>query len=251
MPPRNAAQHALHPPPAKAVTLPPPAGLRAEDGTGHVFLTWEPVPGARGYLVHRSPFAEGPYKPLTGQPLPRPPYADTRAEPGRGYWYKVAALNDDVPGPLTPTPVPGCVKARGIALATVTVTVDATGAVPPHVTGDGAQALVNAVARHTDDCSHVHVVVRNTAADRPGMSPGSPALDRTAVVRVTGLAADTSYAVSLHRADTTDAETTRDALTDTLPHEQLPPLTTAPDGAASLSLDIPLPGLRSLHLSRI
>ncbi|MET7928207.1 fibronectin type III domain-containing protein [Streptomyces sp. NPDC005349] len=264
--PRNAELRALDRAsrPAQDVTLPPPAALRAEDGTGHVLLTWEPVPGARDYVVHRSPFAEGPYEPLPVQPLPRPSYADTRAEPGRGYWYKIAALSDDGTGALTPTPVPGCVKARGIALATVTVTVDATGTAPPHVTGDGAQALVRAVARHTDDGSHVHVVVWNTAADRTGTSSGSPALDRTADVRVTGLAPDTSYAASLHCSDAvpTDAETACGALSDTLPrahdtsssllpHEPLPPLTTTPDGTASLSLDVPLPGLRSLRLSRI
>ncbi|WP_406517295.1 hypothetical protein [Streptomyces sp. NBC_00134] len=266
MSPRIATQRAprrtSHSP--QVVALPPPAGLRAEDRTGHVLLTWEPVPGARDYTVHRSPFAEGPYEPLTGPPLPHPAYADTWAEPGRGYWYKVAALSDDGPGAPTPTPVPGCVKARGIALATVTVTVDATGTALPHVTGDGAQALVRAVASHTDDGSHVHVVVWNTAADRTGMSSGSPALDRTAVVRVTGLAPDASYAASLHCSDTlpTDAPTACGALGDTrltahgvfgtpLPHEPLPPLTSTPDGTASLSLDVPLPGLRSLHLSRV
>jgi hypothetical protein len=266
MSPRIATQRAPHrnSRPAQDITLPPPAGLHAEDGTGHVLLTWEPVPGARDYVVHRSPFADGPYKPLTGQPLPHPPYADTRAEPGRGYWYKVAARTDGGPGALTPTPVPGCVKARGIALATVTVTVDATGALPPHVTGDGAQALVRATARPTDDGSHVHVVVWNTAADRTATPSGSAALDRTVVVRVTGLAADASYAASLHCSKTvpTDAETARGALgvtlltahgafSNPLPHDPLPTLTTTPDGTASLSLDVPLPGLRSLHLSRI
>ncbi|MFI8788686.1 hypothetical protein [Streptomyces sp. NPDC055105] len=265
MSPRIATRRTPHPShPAQDTTLPPPAGLRAEDGTGHVLLTWELVPGARDYVVHRSPFADGPYSPLTGRPLPHPPYADTRAEPGRGYWYKVAARTDDSPGALTPTPVPGCVKARGIALATVTVTVDATRTAPPQVTGDGAQALVRAVARHTDDGSHVHVVVWNTATDRTGTPSGSPALDRTAVVRVTGLAPNASYAPSLHSSDSvpSDAETPCGALGDTLltargpfsnplPHEPLPTLTTTPDGTASLSLDVPLPGLRSLHLSRV
>ncbi|MFB7712339.1 hypothetical protein [Streptomyces sp. NPDC056105] len=265
MSPRIATRRAPLPShPAQNITLPPPTGLHAEDGTGHVLLTWEPVPGARAYVVHRSPFADGPYNPLPGQPLPHPPYADTRAEPGRGYWYKVAARTDDGPGQLTPTPVPGCVKARGIALATVTVTVAATGTGPPHVTGDGAQALVRAAASHTDDGSHVHVVVWNTAADRTDTPSDSPALDRTAVVRVTGLAPNASYTASLHSSDTvpTDAETPRDALggtlltardafNDPLPHELLPPLTTTPDGTASLSLDVPLPGLRSLHLSRV
>ncbi|MGW6158599.1 hypothetical protein ACWFRM_36610, partial [Streptomyces sp. NPDC055144] len=76
---------------------------------------------------------------------------------------------------------------------------------------------------------------------------------RTAVVRVTGLAADASYAASLHCSETvpTDAETARDTLGNPLPHDPLPTLKTTPDGTASLSLDVPLPGLRSLHLSRI
>lgn len=83
-------------------------------------------------------------------------------------------------------------------------------------------------------------------------------------MRVTGLAPDASYAASLHCSDTlpTDAPTACGALGDTrltargvfgtpLPHEPLPPLTSTPDGTASLSLDVPLPGLRSLHLSRV
>ncbi|MFI6495859.1 hypothetical protein [Nonomuraea typhae] len=39
--------------PVNRLELPAPEGLRAEPGAGHVTLTWEPVPGAIGYLVHR------------------------------------------------------------------------------------------------------------------------------------------------------------------------------------------------------
>ncbi|MEU4227109.1 hypothetical protein AB0F17_22655 [Nonomuraea sp. NPDC026600] len=39
--------------PAAEPTLQAPAGLRAVPGAGHVTLTWEPVPEAIGYLVHR------------------------------------------------------------------------------------------------------------------------------------------------------------------------------------------------------
>ncbi|MGZ4616811.1 MAG: hypothetical protein ACXV4A_14775 [Actinomycetes bacterium] len=35
--------------------LPPPSGLRAEPGVGHVRLSWQPVGGAVGYLAHRGP----------------------------------------------------------------------------------------------------------------------------------------------------------------------------------------------------
>ncbi|MCQ4207580.1 fibronectin type III domain-containing protein [Streptomyces longispororuber] len=234
-------------------TLTAPTGLRSEDGTGHVFLTWKPVPGAHDYLVHRSVFAEGPYEPLPGGPLPHPPYADTRAEPGHGYWYKVAARDDRGVGPLTSTPVPGCVMARGIALATVTVTVDAAGTTPPQLTGDGAHALVRSVAGPTDDGDHVRVAIWNSATDRTTSPAGSPALDRTVVVRVTGLAPSASYTAALHGADTApaDAKAAYRALGASLRHSPLPPLPTAPDGTASLTLDVPLPGLLSLHLFRV
>ncbi|MEU6083585.1 glycoside hydrolase [Streptomyces sp. NPDC047108] len=110
--------------------LPAPAGLRSEDGTGHVLLDWEPVEGALGYLVHRAPSVDGPFEPLDHQggdvlAVPHPPYADSLVEPGRGYWYKVASWTDAGPGPLTATAVPGCARARGAEPARVTVTVDA------------------------------------------------------------------------------------------------------------------------------
>ncbi len=111
--------------------LPAPTGLRSEDGTGHVLLTWKPVPGALGYLVYRSESVEGPYRPvdhLGGDVLavPHPPYADSLAEPGRGYWYKVASWTDTGPGPLSTEAVSGCPMAPGATPAAVTVTADAS-----------------------------------------------------------------------------------------------------------------------------
>ncbi|MFG2194155.1 glycoside hydrolase [Streptomyces sp. NPDC048639] len=116
--------------------LPAPAGLRSEDGTGHVLLDWEPVEGALGYLVYRAQSVDGPFEPLDHQggdvlAVPHPPYADSLVEAGRGYWYKVASWTDAGPGPLTGAAVPGCARARGAEPARVTVTVDAAAAPAP------------------------------------------------------------------------------------------------------------------------
>ena len=110
--------------------LPAPTGLTAEDGTGHVLLNWDPVPGALGYLVHRADSVDGDFVPLDhlgGDVLavPHPPYADTLATPGRGYWYAVATWSDSGAGPLS-EPVSGCPRAGGSEPAAVQVTVDAS-----------------------------------------------------------------------------------------------------------------------------
>lgn len=81
-----------------------PRDLRADRGGGHVTLTWEPVAGAIGYLVHRAPAEEGPYTPAEQRDVdvpavPDPRYVDTRGEPA---WYRVAAVTTmDRTGPLT------------------------------------------------------------------------------------------------------------------------------------------------------
>ncbi|SCK20879.1 xylan 1,4-beta-xylosidase [Streptomyces sp. WMMB 714] len=113
--------------------LPAPAGLRSEDGTGHVLLDWQPVEGALGYLVHRADTVDGPFEPLDHRggdvlAVPAPPYADSLVEAGRGYWYKVASWTDAGPGPLSGEAVRGCPKAPGSQPAEVTVSVDASAA---------------------------------------------------------------------------------------------------------------------------
>jgi xylan 1,4-beta-xylosidase len=93
--------------PGKPVTadLGAPAGLTAVAGRGQVTLRWDPVPGAIGYAVHRSPTPEGPFTVVDhggGDVLavPHPPYADTT--PGRGGFYAVAALQTvNAIGPLS------------------------------------------------------------------------------------------------------------------------------------------------------
>jgi xylan 1,4-beta-xylosidase len=44
-----------------AADLPAPTGLTAHEGRSQVTLTWDPVPGAIGYAIHRAPSADGPY----------------------------------------------------------------------------------------------------------------------------------------------------------------------------------------------
>src|SRR5580693_6258140 len=101
--------------------LPPPSGLRAVAGGGHVTLDWDSVPGAAGYLVYRAEAADGPFEPLDhggGDVLAVPggPYADTSGEPGRVRYYAVAAVADgESVGPMS-APVaaaPGSAQAAG------------------------------------------------------------------------------------------------------------------------------------------
>jgi xylan 1,4-beta-xylosidase len=120
--------------------LPPPSGLRATAGRGHVMLDWDPVPGAAGYLVYRSAAADGPFQPIDhggGDVLavPSSPYADTSCEPGQVAYYAVAAVRDVASaGPLSEpvragtdaaaasgTGADGAVRAVGAGIVTVEV----------------------------------------------------------------------------------------------------------------------------------
>lgn len=83
--------------PAPAVLLPPPCDVRASRGRGQVTIEWSPVPGAAGYLVHRSSGQGGPFEPIDqggGDLLavPHGPYLDTTVEPGADAWYAVSSL---------------------------------------------------------------------------------------------------------------------------------------------------------------
>jgi Glycosyl hydrolases family 39 len=111
--------------------LPPPAGLRAVPGRGHVMLDWEPVPGAAGYLVHRAARAAGPYQPLDhggGDVLavPAGPYADTTGD-GHVAYYAVAAVADgQSAGPLS-APAAAAPDPAGSGAVTVEVGDEVTG----------------------------------------------------------------------------------------------------------------------------
>jgi xylan 1,4-beta-xylosidase len=79
------------------VSLPAPGGLTARPGRAQVTLSWDPVDGAAGYLVHVADSADGPFEPLDHQgrdvlSVPHGPYADTTGTPGVERWYAVAAV---------------------------------------------------------------------------------------------------------------------------------------------------------------
>src|SRR5262245_8146516 len=84
--------------------LPAPQGMRVSPGRGHVTVDWEPVPGAIGYLVLRADNIHGPYPVIDHRggdvlAVPHGPYADTTCEPGRHYFYAVAAISEvNAPG---------------------------------------------------------------------------------------------------------------------------------------------------------
>jgi xylan 1,4-beta-xylosidase len=103
-----------------SVTLQAPTGLRAVPGAGHVTLTWEPVPEAIGYLVHRDgvPVAQ----PDVDVPaVPGCRYVDTGQGPAA---YTVAALStmEHVgPGsdPVSAEPLPGAGAVGGAVVVRV------------------------------------------------------------------------------------------------------------------------------------
>lgn len=92
-------------PTGPGVTLPAPANLAAEPGTGHIRLDWAGVPGAAGYLIERSGPGPGPGADADGaaaeilrhggSDVPAvvgPPFADTGIADGVTYRYRVAAV---------------------------------------------------------------------------------------------------------------------------------------------------------------
>ncbi|MBX6358436.1 MAG: xylan 1,4-beta-xylosidase, partial [Micromonosporaceae bacterium] len=109
--------------------LPAPVGLAATGGRGQITLTWDPVPGAIGYAVHRATDPAGPYELVDhggGDVLavPHGAYADTTGEPGQQYWYAVAPLATvNAMGPLS-DPVPGMSTADGPGEVAVSVAAD-------------------------------------------------------------------------------------------------------------------------------
>jgi xylan 1,4-beta-xylosidase len=109
-----------------APRLPAPAGVRARPGRGQVTLDWDPVPGAAGYLVHRSSTPDGPFAVLDHRGLdvlavPHPPYADTSGPPGALAWYAVAAVGDAGVACALSTPVTAAPRSAGTAEVTVRV----------------------------------------------------------------------------------------------------------------------------------
>ena len=88
--------------------LRPPADVHADRGRGHVTVSWSPVPGAVGYLVHRAATSEGPFETIDQHggdvlAIPHGPFLDTSADGLDAPWYAVASLPD--------------IEAEGLALS--------------------------------------------------------------------------------------------------------------------------------------
>ena len=119
--------------PAPDVVLPPPSEVGAERGRGQVTVSWSPVDGAVGYLVHRGR-TEGELAPIDHKggdvlAVPHGPYVDTTLGVDGDNVYAVASLSSiDAPvGPVSAavSPVPA---AR---LGEVSVLVDAARSTGP------------------------------------------------------------------------------------------------------------------------
>jgi xylan 1,4-beta-xylosidase len=95
--------------PAPDLVLPAPTEVRAERGRGQVTVSWSPVAGAVGYLVHRGPMdaAMVPIDHKGGDVLavPHGPYVDTIEGVERDNVYAVASLSS-IDGPVGPVSAP-------------------------------------------------------------------------------------------------------------------------------------------------
>jgi xylan 1,4-beta-xylosidase len=140
----------------------------------------------------------------------------------------------------------------------------AGGRVPATCTGDGGESLVEALATRTDDS--VDVLVWNGTLDQSKID-GAVDLGRNVTVTVSGLAPGT-YAVESARVDEEHANIgrvwrelgggdwpTEDQWatlrsSDELPIEYLAKVAVGDDGVASVAVELPMPGIRSLRLTR-
>jgi xylan 1,4-beta-xylosidase len=137
------------------------------------------------------------------------------------------------------------------------------GRIPARVTGDGAEAMVEALATRTE--LTVDVLVWNGTLDQSKID-GAPVLDRTVTVEVSGLEPGT-YAVSSRRVDERhgniqavwrelgggdwpdEGRWAELRSADTLPAEYLAEVAVERD-TASVTVELPMPGIRSLRLTR-
>ena len=119
--------------PAPDVVLPAPADVRAERGRAQVTVSWPPVAGAVGYLVHRGP-RDGDLEPIDHKggdvlAVPNGPYVDTTPGVDGDNVYAVASLSSiDAPvGPSSAPVSPVPTQREGV----VSVVVDAARSTGP------------------------------------------------------------------------------------------------------------------------
>jgi xylan 1,4-beta-xylosidase len=113
-----------------APALPAPAALTAQQGAGHIRLSWLPLPGAAGYLIERTQAADGAPQILRhgGSDVPAVPgltFADTGVADGTSYQYRVAGVSGaELPAGAWSEPAAG--HTTGATPGPVDVSVDAT-----------------------------------------------------------------------------------------------------------------------------
>jgi glycosidase len=73
----------------------PPARVTASGDAGQVTLAWDAADGAAGYMVYRSPVANGGFEPITGEPITDTTYIDDTVTNGFVYYYAVASVSDN------------------------------------------------------------------------------------------------------------------------------------------------------------
>jgi len=139
---------------AKASPLPsqaPPAPreVTATPGLQRVELRWSPSGAytAHGYEVSRATNSSGPFTSIYSTKIwTTPNYVDTTAEPGRTYYYTVAALNNA--GKNAPSAVVSAVPAKGEAMTPASQNVSAAGTL--YSKSAGNSFIVPAVGRELD-----------------------------------------------------------------------------------------------------
>jgi xylan 1,4-beta-xylosidase len=143
------------------------------------------------------------------------------------------------------------------------------GRIPAVVIGDGAEALVESLATRADDASSIDVLCWNGTLDQTKIS-GAAVLARNADVEVNGLTAEASYTVLVRRVDETHSniKAVWDKLNctrgdwpdkrqwgelhaaDELFEETLGTVTADARGKVSVTVDLPMPGIRALRFTR-
>ncbi len=87
--------------------MPIPTGLVAERLSGsRVNLTWNPVPGAKGYIVKRAEQSGGPYT-AAPKPVRKSAFTDPGASKDKDYFYVVSAVGKSGEGPDSIEACPG------------------------------------------------------------------------------------------------------------------------------------------------
>lgn len=72
-----------------------PQNVKATGVPGNMTISWDAVDGAAGYIVYRSPVAEGGFEPMMRAPITDTHFVDTSVASGFVYYYAVVAVGND------------------------------------------------------------------------------------------------------------------------------------------------------------